>query len=281
VAITTTAGLKTAMPGDWRGFSYAGLNAKGAGATQSAWTGVQASTSWTLATYPGASLAWSVLDRTTTGAFPFTNAPGGLLSYITRTRLSNIFNNTQGTLIIYDRLAQTGAITPAASTQTLTGGPTLTRPDALGGEVECWIESITASTSTASNYSIRYVDQDGNPSETSPVIAATATSVPGMMQRFNLNSGDTGVRSVDQFISTGASGGTAQLVLLRKILQIPLFGTTTLVGNPVGASTNIPIYDYIQTAMAQIPDDACLAFMYQASAASAPTLVGSLNIVRG
>jgi len=144
--------------------------------------------------------------------------------------------------------------------------------------VECWIESITASTSTASNYSIRYVDQDGNASETSPVIPATIISTVGMMQRFNLNAGDTGVRSVDQFISTGASGGTAQLVLMRRIAEFPVRdNTVTSSALTAPAATN----DFLETGLATIPNDACLAFVWlPAISGGAPSWGGSMNIVQ-
>jgi hypothetical protein len=278
MAITTVAGLKTAMPNIRNGY-YSGANlAKAVGAFTSCWIGTASGTSWTLATYPGASLAWSTLDRTSTGAFPFVNPTSGL-SYIARAWAAPGSNSQpfSGTLTVYDRLAQTGAITPAASTQTLTGGPTLTRPDANGQEVECWIESITASTATASNYSIRYVNQDGA-TQTSPVIAAVTTSTIGMMQRFNLVEGDTGIRSVDQFISTGASGGTAQLVLMRKITQVPIALTNFAgaINQPVAFS------DFLSTGLAQVPDSACIAFMVQANTtANQPVLMFNMSIVQG
>jgi hypothetical protein len=277
VAITTTAQLKAAMPGTyWPLYFNSSAGGKATGAFASCWTGTAASTSWPLATYPGASLAWTVLDRTTTGAFPFNNPTGGQSSYITRARTSTSASPI-GTVTIYDRLAQTGAFTPAAATETLTGGPTLTRPDANGADVECWIESITASGATASNYSIRYVDQDGNAPETSPTIAAVTTSTVGMMQRFNLNAGDTGIRSVDRFISTGASGGTAQLVLMRRIAQFPLVANL-IVGNQVVVPS--AFFDYLGTGMAQIPDNACLAFMLQVSNTASLSFAGSMNIVQ-
>jgi hypothetical protein len=182
-----------------------------------------------------------------------------------------------GTLFVYDRLAQTGAITPAASTQTLTGGPTLTRPDANGADVECWIESITVSTATASNYSIRYVDQDGNAPEVSPTIAAVTTSTVGMMQRFNLNAGDTGIRSVDEFTSTGASGGTAQLVLMRRLAEFPI--ASDVLYSPTASP--LPINDYLQTGLVEIPANACLSFVFQATSTTAIRVQGSMNVVQG
>jgi hypothetical protein len=257
-------GLVTALPGQVRSYYKVGSVAKAAGSHQSLWhmpgsPGPEA--------VPGASTAWTVPTDATDGAIKFTNPGGSLQSYLARMAMNA---TSVQTIIVYDRLAHTGAITPAASTQTLTGGPTLTRPDANGADVECWIESLTASTGTASNYSIRYVDQDGNPSETSPVIAATTTSVAGMMQRFNLNAGDTGIRSVDQFISTGASGGTARLVLMRRLAEFAL------------TSANVAgIADFFSLGAPRIYDDACIAIMYQVAATAATTFNGSLSIAQG
>ena len=264
MALTTMDGLVAALPGQTKPIHKVGTAAKASGAFQSLWH--MPGTPGPEAT-PGASLAWTVPTSATNGAIKFTNPGAGLTSYLSRLSLAP---TTPHTVTIYDRLAHTGAITPAASTQTLTGGPTLTRPNANGADVECWIESLTASTGTASNYSIRYVDQDGNPSETSPTIAATTTSVAGMMQRFNLNAGDTGIRSVDQFISTGASGGTARLVLLRRLAEFTI--STANIG---------PVADFFALGAPAIPNDACLALMYQATSTGATTFSGSLRIVQG
>ena len=264
MTITTMDGLVAAMPGQVRSLHKVGITARAAGVNTSLWhtAGVPGPEA-----IPGASLAWTVPTSATNGAIKFTNPGGSDLSYLSRTSLAATVAHT---VVIYDRLAHTGAITPAASTQTLTGGPTLTRPDALGADVECWIESLTVSGATASNYSIRYVDQDNNASETSPVIAAIATSTVGMMQRFNLNAGDTGIRSVDQFIGTGASGGTARLVLMRRLAE---FAITT---------PNIaPIADFFALGGPTIPNDACLAAMYLPTITTATTFSGSMSIVQG
>jgi hypothetical protein len=264
MALTTMDGLVAALPGQVRSYHKVSTAPKAAGSFHSLFyaPGVPGAPA-----IPGASLAWSVMTQSDAGAIKFSNPGGGALSYLSRLCLST---TSAHTIIIYDRLAQTGAITPAASTQTLTGGPTLTRPDATGADVECWIESLTASTSTASNYSIRYKDQDDNASETSPTIAATTTSVVGMMQRFNLNSGDTGVRSVDQFISTGASGGTAQLVLLRRLAE---FSAT--------AANLAPIIDFFTLGAPRIYDSACLGVMLLANSTTAVTISGTINIAQG
>jgi hypothetical protein len=266
MAITTMDGLIAAMPGQhihvFRNFV---VGAKAVGTWQSHWGSTSFQGNPGTAVYPSASTAWVVPTAATSGALPFTN-PGAGFSYLGRMTAS-AFVVCNWTL--YDRLAHTGAITPAASTQALTTTP-LTRPDALGDDVEIWFEWITASGATTSNLSCSYTNQAGTAGRTTQLLTGQTTSTVGQMQPFRLATGDTGVRSVESFTGTGAIGGTGMLVLLRRIADISV----------VVSYLSMSI-DPFTTGMPRIYDDACLATMHHASTTNG--LIGNLSfqIVQG
>jgi hypothetical protein len=265
MAITTLSGLATALqrrsPPTF--FSKTGPYPAALGWT-STWT---MGTSPVGASYPGASLVWTIPTSSTPGAvFPFDNPSSGL-SYLGRLYTRNS-NSSSGNMIIYDRLAHTGAITPAASTQALTTTP-LTRPDALGSNVELWFEWITGSSaSPASNFTCSYTNGAGVAGQTTKPLVGQVSSAVAQMQPFCLADGDCGIRSVESFTGTGAIGGTGMLVLLRRI---GLFGITT---------TTTDMWDAISMGMPQIYDDACIATL-NSGVGGNYTALGSLAIIQG
>jgi hypothetical protein len=266
MAITTMDGLVAAMPGQHiHVYRFGVVAPKAAGAWQSHW----GSTSFTgnpgTAAYPSASTTWVIPTSATSGAIPFTN-PGAGFSYLAHV---NGTMSTTGTWILYDRLAHTGAITPANSTQSLTT-TALTRPDALGNDVEIWWEWITASGATASNFSCSYTNQAGTASKTTQLLVGQTTSTIGQMQPFRLAAGDTGVRTVESFIGTGAIAGTGMLVLMRRLADVSAMF--------VNVAT---IMDPFTIGMPRVYDNGCLATMHNTATTS--SMVGSLSfqIVQG
>src|SRR4051812_26245242 len=114
MTIATTDALIAAYPGQhchlWR---FHINNAKAGGAYHSYWGSTNATGSPGTATYPGASLVWVIPTSATAGAIPFTDPPGGSKSYVAC--VSAMSTPLTSAITIYDRLAHTGAITPAAS----------------------------------------------------------------------------------------------------------------------------------------------------------------------
>ena len=268
MTISTMNDVITALPGQrLLSFKSTSIAPQGFG---SHWVGGFPTT-----TYPGASLVWVIPTSTTAGACAFVNPTGGAKSYLARFVMTNGTSSTgTGVTILYDRLAVTGAITPAASTQTLSTTP-ITRPDSLGVGVELWWEWISPSTSTAANLSCSYTNQAGTAGRTTDLIAGITTSVAGQMQQLTLP--DTGVRSVESFTSTAAIGGTGMLVLLRRIAMVPTLGPIADVSSPTPAITSL---DVVGLGMPQIYDNACLALMGLASAGAFPAR-GFIDIIQG
>jgi hypothetical protein len=272
MTISTAAGIQTALPGQ-RSLHFKSVSTFNG--FSSYWTAAGVPSP---ASYPSASLAWVIPTNTTTGAYPFSN-PGAGKSYLARIQASADQNaGTSNTLILYDRLAHTGAITPAASTQALTTTP-LTRPDANGGGVELFWEWITASGATPSTFTCSYTNQDGTSGQTTANLTAQTSSSINLMQQFPLASGDSGVRSVESFTGTGAIGGTGMLVLLRRlaILTGPAFP-----GMLISEIGNTQTQDLIALGMPQIYDSACLALMtFATSAGGSFGVRGFIDIIQG
>lgn len=263
MTISTIDGLIAAAPGQHRNFfRLTAVNSKAIGAYQSMWGSTAATGQPGAAAYPSASTTWVVPTSSTAGAIPFTN-PVSANSYLAK---FSLHSSAAAIFVLYDRLAHTGAITPAASTQSLTTTP-LTRPDALGADVEIWWEWITASGATPSDFTCSYTNQVGTASRTTQTLAGQTSSVIGQMQPFGLQSGDTGVRSVESFTGTGAIGGTGMLVLLRKVAEIQTSG--------------LPALDAFATGMPRIYDSACLSLLWSSPGSNSQTMQGSLQIVQG
>jgi hypothetical protein len=253
MAITSMDGVIAAMPGQHLNVSrYMTGAAKGIGTFYSL-GGLSAATGFPgTPSYPSASLAWSIPAGT---GIPFTNPPTGS-SYLAQFSCAG---SNHGTVYLYDRLAQTGAITPGASTQNLTT-TALTRPNAAGDDVELWFEWISASSGTASNFSASYTNQSDVSGRITPVLTAQTASVPGQMQPLKMASSDNAIKTVESFTSSGAIGGTGMLVLLRRIAVIAIqqpYCTVSL--------------DLFNTGMPQIYDSACLSLVWMPAAGTAAT----------
>lgn len=202
----------------------------------------------------------------TAGALPFVNPAAGVLSYLTRAFANSA---TVGTLILYDRLwACSGLSLNTASTQTVTTPGSLTRPDALGADVEIWGEVYTAGGASAASWTVSYTDQDGNTGQTATYAHPANAESVGQMVPYTLAAGDTGVRAIASVV-TSATGtaGDYGITLLRRIAEIPV---------PI---VNIgDAQDALGTGLPRIYDSACLAWMVQCSTTNTGNVYGSVTI---
>lgn len=267
MAITTMDGVIAAMPGQVINVSR--LMSGAAKTASTSWYSLWGSTAATgfpgAGTYPGASTTWTVPTSSTAGALPFTN-PGAGNSYLARFGANS---SVGGVLMLYDRLAHTGDITPAASTQNLTT-TALTRPDANGDEVELWWEWTTVSTATASNFTCSYTNQAGTAAQTTQTLAGQTVSVIGQLQPFRLAAGDSGVRTVESFTGSGAIGGTGMLVLMRRLAVSPIFFASQLHNA-----------DLFELGMPRIYNSACLSLVWYPLATTAAQLNANVQIIQG
>lgn len=174
--------------------------------------------------------------------------------YLTKARF---VNSVACVLALYDKLFSSG--THAFNVNvTLTGQPSFTArlpklvdgitPDYNGLEV--WLEAVTAHTG---NQSIRilYTDQDGSAGDTG-VIATGAAPIIGRMFQVPLQSGDSGVRQINQIISSVSTAGTFNVHIMRKLTE-----ETILYANH-GVTQN-----WTETGMPEIFADSALCLVVQ------------------
>jgi hypothetical protein len=217
---------------------------------------------------PSSGVAGDIPTDATAGAIPFTNPGGGDTTYLAR--LSATCPQA-GMLILYDRLWHNSGLSPTTTTGQTVNSVALTRPDALGAGVEAWMQIYAAMGSGAGGtMTITYTDQDGNTGNTGTLQGFAVSATAGRTFPYALASGDTGVRSIQtETHTTTMTSGTYGLVLRRKIAQVPIHATNA------GA-----MLDALHLALPDIPNDACLEFVFLASNNTAATLSGALTLVQ-
>ncbi len=206
-----------------------------------------------------------VPTKDTQGAFPFSNPASGN-SYFGG---MDVAGATNGQLIVYDRLwACSGLSTNTTSAQSITTPGDVGRYATFEG-IELWLEVYTAPGATGANWTIGYTNS-ANTSGRSAVYVhpANAESV-GQMMPVAFQAGDAGVRSVQSFTCSVASGtaGDVGITCLRRIATIPLRADGT-------------DRDAFQLRLERILDNACLAMLVFCTATNTGLLTGSFNITQ-
>lgn len=200
----------------------------------------------------------------------FNNPSAPALSYVGR--IGSVLA-TAGTVHVYDSLWSCSGFNGTLTTaQAVTSMPALTRPDANGEGAEIWIQCYTATGATASNITVQYTNQSGVASR-STVSTAMIVSMPAnRMFQVPLQSGDTGVRSI-QSVTLSASTATAGnfgVTLMRRICS---FG---------GAVPNVPNpSDFAALGLPEVLNDAALTFVHQATTTSSGVIMGQLSLIQG
>ena len=261
MAITTLTGLRTALPGQTKTFMKANLTTA-AGLWASLWGQGNEPAAGSLSI--GNTTTGVIPTAATAGAFSFVNPASGN-SYLAQAVANG---SNVGTLVVYDRLWHAGSFTPASGTINATDSTPIDR-GSNGGGAELWCEINSALSATAITLTALYTDQDGNTGN-SATCAVPASAIAGRMMPFALASGDTGIRSVEDLSGSAAPTGSFNLVILRRLLEIPL------------AAPAIPnVAEWLDTALARIYDNACIAMMVMASSTSTGAISGKLNIAQG
>lgn len=245
-------------------FSKATFTSEGAGTWHSLWQ---------LAGLPGAGATpatgnGAIPTDATTGGMGFNNAAGTDNNYM------GYFSNSgtlAGSLILYDRLwHNSGIVGNIITTQSFTS-TALTRSTS-GEGVELWGEFYSAMGAVASTLTVVYTDQSGGTGNSATYAAPANAETVGQMVPFTLAVGDYGVRAVASatWSISRTTAGDMGLTLLKRIATIP-----------INTGNKAAVFDAISCGLRDIPDDACLAFMVQSTAASACVVGGTLDLIAG
>lgn len=193
-------------------------------------------------------------DRTTAGAIGQLNPAGGSQLSVIGARFSAL---NAGQYIVCDRLSHQGGLAGNVTGAQTTNLPTAALTRYTSGEgVWLGLTIQTAIGSTATTVSAEYTNQAGTGSRNTPLVQIGGTGFNGL-GRFillPLESGDTGVRSVESVTLTASTGtlGSIGVVLFKPLYTICVDSTSGILsasgfitGNTCGG-------------IAKVEDDACL-----------------------
>jgi len=195
----------------------------------------------------------------TTGFPPINFSSGtGYLSSV-------MFGNTVACrMTVYDRLFHAGAYNFNDSV-TLTAQPSYGGriPSANYASTQIWVECVTSFTGNQS-IAVTYTNQAGTAGHTTGTIALGVAPTVGSMFQLPLQAGDTGVQKIESVVSSVASVGTFNVVVVRPVWN----GRITVANGGEGHGLD-------RTGMPQIFLDSALALMLAADSTSsgAPDLL--------
>lgn len=222
----------------------------------------------------GQAAAGVVPVSTDTGAMPFTNPGGGVNSYLGR--VSGI-SAASGLIILYDKLWTWGSgglgwVVTTTTAQSTTSPAALTRPDSTGAATEAWLEILAATGVGAATPVLSYTNSAGTAARiTSGMTTAYAASdIIGSMHAFNLQAGDTGVRTVQSLtLTTSMTSGTAAVHILRRVAEFPCVANQGF------------LYDAYDLGMSRVYDSAHLFPVFVPNSTASGPLILSASLVQG
>lgn len=211
-------------------------------------------------------------QSTQTAGFPKWSANGGgaAKTYMGR---AGITMATAGAVHVYDLCwACSGLVGNVATAQTITGFTGLPTRHSSGAGLEIWVGCSTAIGATAHNVTVSYTNQAGTAGRTTVSTAGIASMPANRMYQLPLQSGDTGVQSI-QSMTLSASSGTAGNLWLLIMERYVGIGS---------AVVNVPQnYDFADLGMPTPADEACLLFVHQGTTTSSGVILGQLDIIQG
>jgi hypothetical protein len=193
-------------------------------------SGGQSFTLWSRAGYPAAgsydtTLNGVALTAPVTGQIPFPNPVSGN-SYLARFQAQS--QAVSDTVILADRLWHNGGFTiTSTSAQSITS-PTWPARDIAGstnGDGVLLAVEVSATVGAATpTITVSYTNQSGTAGRTATNIFTTGSGASaGVMYPLSLQTGDTGVRSVQSLtLSASYVSGTINLVAYREIARLQL-----------------------------------------------------------
>jgi hypothetical protein len=241
---------------------------------------------WRLGTIPAAGAnastanAGTVYDSTVTGALRYTNPTGGDTMHFVNGFMCS--SQAQGSsLLLCDKLYAVNRDYNTTANQAITGVPTRYQTSATApGNIQ-FTNVTTAFGATPSNVTLTYVDQDGNTAEAGPAQVVRISSAVDTnpltppLWIYLLNTADTGLRALTNFVLSAAMGaGAADRGIYHPIAILP----------GIGAANTPSFVDGINSSfnLERIYDSACLDFIeFNKSSTTAANYVGSITICAG
>lgn len=210
---------------------------------------------------PGASpgsAAGSALDKSSTGALRFVNAPSGKKNYLsgyqcligdstTHDVQPNVYQ-----LLLFDRLVHTSALSGTSVLSQTVNSTALPARATGGAGVLAFMRVWTALGGTDSTITVTYTNQSGTGSRTGTIRRRTGSPAEAyganVLHPMEMQVGDTGVRSIQSAQLSGTTGtvGDWGFVLMRPIAVLE-------------STPNEHMQGAISCGLAAVEDDACLS----------------------
>ena len=212
----------------------------------------------------GTSTTSGVVPTDTTVGFPLVNSFSATKGNIGAIQFSN---TVASRLTLYDMLFKAGAYGFATGTTTLSAQPSYASripTNSNYNDTEIWVEVTTAFvTVTAWRVQVTYTNQSGVSNRTSIISPAqSATSLTsGKMFQLALQSGDTGVQSINSVIVT--NGGTAMTAGAFNVLVM-----RRLVSGRIKIANDTHALSMIDSGMPEVFDTSALFLKVDADSTS-------------
>lgn len=218
-------------------------------------------------TAPSSGVGGNITTDSEPGAWSFTNPAGGNKTYLSH--FAGGANNA-GTLYLYDRLWNNSGLSITTVGAQTVNSSTLTRfTDGIG--VEAWWEVVTNLGAGTTAPTISYTNTDGTAGRAGATQLLTTSSTADRAYPFSLQAGDIGIKSIESYNNVGShTSGTITLVLRKRI--------ATLVVNNGGTGDSL---DPFEVGMIEIPNDACLEFIWICTTTGVHTLTADHTLVQG
>lgn len=239
--------------------------------------------------YGGTARTAKQFDDTTTGAM----LSGGNVTPDTKHIISSGIVSSAGTptLWLADRvLTYESCGFTAATNQVMTNTLTAQRYNGAGlPGLMCMVVADTATGATAANMTrIEYTDQAGTTGQLMPTAVAKAIGVSigapltslgarcalplGVSPWVEMATGDTGMRSIENYTTSAANTGTLAFLLVRPLVLIPTYAAG--VGSIMDTVAQV-------AGLERVYDGACLQFLAFFPTATATTLTGRIDVAWG
>jgi hypothetical protein len=201
-------------------------------------------------TYAGSNTANGVVPTDAITGFPVLPSFGGLEGYISAIELHMACTSWRSGWL-FDLLFKAGAYSFGADV-TLTAQPSFAArvPGADYKGLEIWVESATTFAGTAV-VTVDYEDENGTPR----VATATLLATQDLNRATRMSMASAGVSKITRVREAGATGGTFNVVVLRRLLNL-LIGTQLTSSASVGYIGNP--FSYLTTGLPRVYEDSAL-----------------------
>lgn len=182
----------------------------------------------------------------------------GANGYLTRSVFLNQgTNSTNGSGMLFDMVFKAGAYAFNANT-TLAAQPSYSNRMPSGtnfNNTEIWFECVTAFTGNLT-LTVTYTNQSGTTGRSTGSFAPGLAPTVRRAFRLPLQSGDIGVQRIDSVVSTVATVGTFNILVLRRLSMGRVFSLTQDLRLPTTNST-----DVLMAGMPEVFDSSCFTMM--------------------